>query len=262
MIYVPSTGQKESALLVADSTNVHMTLLWLKLIETLFPGNNLAFPNFHGAKLEHLERRINLAAQPLGHSLPTATGLRKEMEICNKRQEGPVREAVSRALSHSLGTAAQYYQAPTLSDAYRTYDIMNQMFRGVRASSPSDAERGKGKGKGRAATVFSSCSDGEKEEGGQGRRRANVQKEQSGKQSRDLSPEKKGEERECTSASPRKRKNFSTSQEVLIAQHFKMHIANRQFPTSKECREFLELHPMQQRTAKDIYDKCRNVAGR
>ena len=38
---------------------------------------------------------IPRAQDPEG-GLPTATLFRKELEICNKRQEGPVREAVSR----------------------------------------------------------------------------------------------------------------------------------------------------------------------
>ena len=68
----------------------------------------LAFLDFDGQQVSHLERKIEVATRPLGHSLPTATAFRKELEIRNKWQEGPTREAVSRALSHSLSTALQY----------------------------------------------------------------------------------------------------------------------------------------------------------
>lgn len=58
-----------------------------------------------------------------------------------------------------------------------------------------------------------------------------------------------------------KRKPFSRADEELIANFFRQHISRRQFPTIAESREFLELYPMD-RTPKDIYDKCRNIAGR
>ena len=55
-----------------------------------------------------------MAARGLGHTLPTATAFRKQVEIRNKRLSGAMRESVSRALSHSLMTAQQYYQAPVV----------------------------------------------------------------------------------------------------------------------------------------------------
>ena len=89
-------GRKESALLVADATTIKMLLLWTKLMSLDLP---LAFPDFDGQQVSHLERKIEVATRPLGHSLPTARAFRKELQIRNKRQEGPMREAVSRALS-------------------------------------------------------------------------------------------------------------------------------------------------------------------
>ena len=81
----------------------------------------------------------------------------------------------------------------------------------------------------------------------------------------------KGEEREgiapeqtlCTPLpSPRKcRKAYTHAQGEFIASYFSRHISTRQFPTTAECREFLELYP-QGRTPKGIHDKCRNLAGR
>ena len=80
--------------------------------------------------------QIGTAAKSLGHNLPSATEFRKEIEICNKRQEGQVRDAVSRALAHSLSTAQQYYHAPTLSDTFETYRGIDEIMRGERARSP------------------------------------------------------------------------------------------------------------------------------
>ena len=106
----------------------------------------LAFPDFDGQQVSHLERKIEVATRPLGHSLPTATVFRKELEIRNKRQEGPTREAVSRALSHSLSIALQYYQAPTLTDTYSAYNAIGAIINGERGGSPVYKERSKGKG--------------------------------------------------------------------------------------------------------------------
>ena len=43
---------------------------------------------------------------------------------------------MSRALAHSLSTAQQYYQAPTLSDTFETYRAIDEIMRGERARSP------------------------------------------------------------------------------------------------------------------------------
>ena len=56
---------------------------------------------------------IKNAAKLFQHDLPTATDFQKQLEIRDKRLDGPTQEAVSRSLSHSFGTAAQYYQAQT-----------------------------------------------------------------------------------------------------------------------------------------------------
>lgn len=130
------TGQKESALLVVDATSISMLLLWQRVLCRILPDSSLAFPEFDGTKLGHPERKMGAAAKSLGHILPTPTGFRKDLEIRNKRQEGPMREAVSRALAHSLSTAQQYYQAPTLSDTYKAYQAIDEIIRGERATSP------------------------------------------------------------------------------------------------------------------------------
>ena len=73
---------------------------------------------------------------------------------------------MARTLSHSVSTAQRYYQAPTLSDTYRTYEVINEIIRGDRATSPSQAEK-KGKGKEKAkvlAVEEESNSDTEEEE--------------------------------------------------------------------------------------------------
>ena len=62
-----------------------------------------------------------------------------------------------------------------------------------------------------------------------------------------------------TKESPKKM--FTSKEEKLIEDYFGKQIATRQFPSQRECREFLELFKLQ-RKPKDIYDKCRNLAGR
>jgi len=94
---------------VADVTSVEMMLLWVKVVERMVPTSHLAFPDLDGSELVHLERKITSASSTLGHSLPTATRFRKSLEIHNKRLNGPLNDAVSRALTHSVSTAHQYY---------------------------------------------------------------------------------------------------------------------------------------------------------
>jgi hypothetical protein len=61
-----------------------------------------------------------------------------------------------------------------------------------------------------------------------------------------------------------KRKGFSDRQVKLISDYFVDHIADRKYPTSQKCQDFLYLYPTQfpDRTRKDIYNKCRNIGGR
>lgn len=84
--------------------------------------------------------KIYAAANSIGHTLPTSTDFRKTLEIRIKRLTGPIREAVSQALNHSLGTANQYYQAPTASDAYNAYSVAQDIIGGARAASPTEED--------------------------------------------------------------------------------------------------------------------------
>ena len=127
------SGRKESALIVADATSIKMMRMWMKVAERAVPGSHLAFASLDGSELQHLERKVNAAAKVLGHNLPTATKFRKHLEIQNK---GPAKDAISRALAHSLATAKQYYQAPTRSDTYKAYRLIEGIIEGTRAASP------------------------------------------------------------------------------------------------------------------------------
>ena len=113
-----------------------MLILWER-IHSRCIQSELAFPGFDGDTIHHLERKIDAAAKPLGHSLPTATEFRKDLEMKNKRLPGHMREAVSHSLSHSRGTAAQYYQASTSSDSYSTYTNISRLIDGEVGNSPS-----------------------------------------------------------------------------------------------------------------------------
>ena len=94
------------------------------------PETNLAFPNFDGSPVVHLERIIARATCALEHSLTTSTTFRKDVEIRNKRIEGLMREAVSQSLSHSIATACQYYQAPMRKDSVATYQTIQTLIDG------------------------------------------------------------------------------------------------------------------------------------
>lgn len=65
--YITFTGQRESALLVADSTSVQMLLLWQRVLRSVLPQSILAFPDFNGEAIGYLERKIQKAASPQQH---------------------------------------------------------------------------------------------------------------------------------------------------------------------------------------------------
>ena len=54
--------------------------------------------------------------------------------------------------------------------------------------------------------------------------------------------------------SRKKKKRYSKGQTELLEKYFSQHIAERSFPTSMECRDFMQLYKSQfeGRTAKDI----------
>ena len=262
-------GQKESALLVADAATVRMALLWLKVQDFIWPDCTLAFPDFQGKLVSHLERKMLMAARTLDHNLPNPSIFRKELEIRNKRQDGPLSQAVSRVLSHSLTTAQQFYQAPTLSDTYATYEVMQEIITGTRASSlrataviqeevPREDKEEKEREQKRRETdeeekegelEMDTMTDEEKQ-GAKGKRKCSDQQNET-------SPPKK------STTSPRKRRGFSKKDEDLVADFFAQNIAERKFPTADECHDFIKLYPQfKERKPKDIYDKCRNLAGR
>ena len=134
------SGRMESALLVADATSIEMILPWLKIVEKMVPHSHLAFADIDGSELVHLERKIDSATRVLGHILPTATKFRKCIEIKNRQLCGPMKDAVLRALADSYATAQQYYQAPTSSDAFQAYTVMQDIIGGLRAASPAPKE--------------------------------------------------------------------------------------------------------------------------
>ena len=114
-----------------------MLKLWLKVIDTLPVNNNgLAFPEYDGSPLTHLERKVTKATGAIGYDLPNSKTYRKELDIRNKRIQGPAREAVSRSLSHSIGTATLYYQAPSQNDSISTYQTIQSLVDGREGKSP------------------------------------------------------------------------------------------------------------------------------
>ena len=237
----------------------------------MWPNSTLGFPDFEGKSVKHLERKVEIAATALGHNLPTPTAFRKELEIRNKRQEGPMKEAVSRALSHSLATAQQYYQAPTMSGTYVAYGAMQEIIGGTRASSPPAAagvQQEKGKASARAEEeegeegvleeeIDTTLTGGEEKTGAKGKRKRRDREEE------EEAPLCKKPTTPSATPSPRRRTAFTQHQQDLLADYFAQHISDRKFPTSLECQDFIKLYPaFAGRKPKDIYDKCRNLAGR
>lgn len=236
-------------MIVADATNIQMMVLWVKVVERLHENSDIAFPDYEGETLKHIERRINTAANALGHNLPTATNLRKELEISNKRQEGPLREAVSRALSHSLGTAQQYYQAPTLQDAYGAYASMQSIMGG---KTPA-CEQGVNRKRKQAEEVGRSPSP-----------TSTPLTKRAARPS--PSPEAPSSSKQAiiTPTGPPPRRRYSKREVEVLEEYFQTHISSNKIPISTECRDFLNMHPemYKGRKPKDIYDKCRNICGR
>ena len=114
------------------------------LIETL-PRNEkgLAFHEYDGSALTHIERKICKATGAIGYNLPNSTTYRKELEIRNKRLEGPNEGGrVSRSLTHSIGTATLYYQAPSQTDSISTYMTIQSLINGREGRSPDIGQDG------------------------------------------------------------------------------------------------------------------------
>lgn len=70
---------------MADATTLKMALLWVKVQDHIWLESIMAFPDFEGKLVKHLERKMEMAARTRGHNLPTPTLFRKELEIRNKR---------------------------------------------------------------------------------------------------------------------------------------------------------------------------------
>ena len=261
------------------------------------------------------------AAKALGHDLPRATAFRKELEIRNKRLEGPTREAVSRSLSHSIGTAALYYQALSVSDSVATYKAIQSLIDGREGRSP-EQEGGRAgcspknelgnrrqtprpgrspsptptppdcstSARSRAQRSRSPASPRRLLQSGPSSLRQDLPKRASpGHRSGATNPdhsEPPGPPYDDRSRSrsrshmvpkatpkatpvgpsprvtPHRRKRFSEQENQNVMTYFDSHIKKREYPSLGECREFLETFGMSDRTAKNIQDKCRNLAGR
>lgn len=57
----------------------------------------------------------------------------------------------------------------------------------------------------------------------------------------------------------KKRKKFTAAEEELIGEYFSTHIEARNAPRMSEVTDFLQNHSIEGRSAKDIYDKVRNM---
>ena len=181
-----------------------------------------------------------------------------------------MREAVSRALSHSLGTAQQYYQAPTLPDTYSAHSVMQDIICGARVKSPDtptqeeESEEGE-KGKEKAKLTCEEGDSTESRETADHGRKGKKGKERATQRDGQEEDEEKEEGVRPLRPSPRKRRKvYSEEQMELITKYFGQHITQKNFSTTIECRDFVALYKtqFQDRTPKDIYDKCSNIAGR
>lgn len=259
---------------MVSGEDILLVKLWLKVRDAVHNGDHttgtLAFPDLGGAAVAHLERKIQTAAKDLGYALPTATEFRKDLEVRNKRLEGPAREAVSRHLSHSSNTAAQYYQSPTQGDSLATFRIIGRLIDGRHGTSIALADRAPSEDGGGRTGVQDSISPPSKLEP---RHSGNEEETPS-----ESPPAGKASEKTCSykpgtrapsppstpralPATPAKRKKFMAEETESIMKYFASHFEKGEQPTLGECREFLEVFDVD-RQPKHIQDKCRNIMGR
>ena len=66
---------------MADATSVEMLLLWMRVVRSVVENAELAFQDYYGESLVYLERKIKTAMKEFGHSLPSATSLRKQLKF-------------------------------------------------------------------------------------------------------------------------------------------------------------------------------------
>ena len=253
--------------------------LWLKLLVAIYGKDSLrAFPDFSGAPLSHLERRIAASAKDLGHTLPTSTEFRKEVKIRNRRLEGPTREGASRALSHSIQTADLYYQAPTVDDAFSAFTaiqhiIMEGRTDGAELTEPSSplscsnppptalpsSSQSTSKMQPSTTTPASSLnpSPSKKQRVHDKDQMSSAKKQRMDETDHNREAQDDDQTTEETpSHTKQKRKRFTPEEDALVGQYFAQGIST----SMSECRDFLELYPIQDRKAKDMYDKVRNLA--
>ena len=136
-------------------------------------------------------------------------------------------------LSHSLGTAAHYYQAPTQQDSLNAYHTIQRL---MAVGTPP----------------LSTLPDTEVQPpttpAGTSRRSSVTQTKVTSESPPPSTPPKKT------------KRKFSAEENEKITAFFEKHIANSIKPTLDECREFLQLFPME-RTAKNLQDRIRNTIG-
>ena len=133
------TGFAESAKIVADAAEERMLVRWLKVLEEYTPDTVYLFPTIKGEKTQHLDRLISRATREVGHALPSSREVRVSVELQAKKLPSCDKERVSRSLSHSAPTAAQYYRANTQKDCNTAYDAVKSILEGEPSptSSPS-----------------------------------------------------------------------------------------------------------------------------
>lgn len=136
--------------------------------------------------------------------------------------------------------------------------VVQELISGVRGASPIRED---------ALEEVSETETVDKDEEGRDRKGHKIRDETRSKKGKERArpreeSESQGRDEEWL-PSPKKRR-FSEQQCDLICDYFGPHISRKRFPTAMECQEFKELYSSQfeDRTAKDIYDKCRNIAGR
>ena len=210
------------------------------------------------------------SAKLLGHDLPTATEFRKQLEIRNKRLDGPRREAVSRSLSHSLGTAAQYYQAPTQRDTLATFRTIRSLIDGREGHSPTPKDSGSGQ---KTSDPPSQLNNSESED--ELPTASSLARDRTSCPPKDKTAWKTVRAKRDRSTPPPtarptpsppptpnpKRRRFTSEETEKIANYFSQHFKKNDPPSLSECREFLQIFQMD-RTPKHIQDKCRTIAGR
>ena len=189
-----------------------------------------------------LRKKFSKLGQTCGFVPPTSTTVRKIIETSAATTLGENEQSlVATQLHHSTATAKQYYQAVIGSKQAVKAQVLIE---GLGEEFPEAEE----------------CTETEQQS-----QPANESEDELSQISQLVRSESKGKEKQQgDSETPKKyiKKAFTKSQEETIITYFKTNIKNKQTIEIGEARKFMQLHPIPNKSPKNVQDKVRNLIGR